>query len=110
MGEQENLTEENVEELKAHLKRMQKDNPDLEYRFFKQQEGPTNVKEARKIMADSFKEDPDFRQGYVANIAMLIYDDQMAGAESRSNGPPTCLSTVEGCNSIADRILTLIFD
>jgi len=38
MGEQRNLTEENVEELKAHLKRMQQDNPDLEYRFFQQNE------------------------------------------------------------------------
>ena len=38
MGEQRNLTEENVEELRARLKRMQQDNPDLEYRFFQQNE------------------------------------------------------------------------
>ena len=38
MGEQRNLTEENVEELKKHLKLMQETNPDLEYRFFKQKE------------------------------------------------------------------------
>lgn len=36
MGEQRNLTEENVEELEAKLNEMQKDNPDLEYRFFEQ--------------------------------------------------------------------------
>ena len=36
MGEQRNLTDINVEELKAHLERMQKGNPDLEYKFFKQ--------------------------------------------------------------------------
>ena len=41
MGEQRNLTEENVTELKEHLERMQKDNPDLEYRFYKQQEERT---------------------------------------------------------------------
>jgi len=32
------FTEENIEELKTHLKRMQQDNPDLEYSFFKQSE------------------------------------------------------------------------
>ena len=36
MGEQRNLTDENVTELKEHLERMQKDNPDLMYRFFPQ--------------------------------------------------------------------------
>jgi len=36
MGEQRNLTEENVEELKAQLEKMQQDNPSLEYKFFKQ--------------------------------------------------------------------------
>lgn len=38
MGEQWNLTEENVDELGAHLARMQQENPDLEYRFFPQDE------------------------------------------------------------------------
>jgi len=38
MGELRNLTEENVDELKATLKRMQKENPDLEYWFFPQKE------------------------------------------------------------------------
>ena len=36
MGEQRNLTEENVEELKAKLEQMQVNNPELEYRFFNQ--------------------------------------------------------------------------
>ena len=36
MGEQRNLTEENVEELRAKLEEMHKDNPDLEYRFWEQ--------------------------------------------------------------------------
>ncbi len=38
MGELRNLTEENVEELKVTLNRMQKENPDLEYWFFPQKE------------------------------------------------------------------------
>ena len=38
MGEQRNLTEENVDELRKRLERMQKTNPDLEYRFFEQDE------------------------------------------------------------------------
>ena len=36
MGEQRNLTEENVEELKAKLEQMQVNNPELEYSFFNQ--------------------------------------------------------------------------
>jgi len=38
MGEQRNLTEENVDELRKRFERMQKTNPDLEYRFFEQDE------------------------------------------------------------------------
>ena len=38
MGEQRNLTEENVDELKRKLGRMKEDNPDLEYRFFPQED------------------------------------------------------------------------
>jgi rubrerythrin len=40
MGEQRNLTEENVEELKKHLEKMQQKNSDLTYRFFPQDEPP----------------------------------------------------------------------
>ncbi len=32
------------------------------------------VKQARKAIADAFAADPDFRNGYVANIAMLLHD------------------------------------
>ena len=38
MGEQRNLTEENVEVLKKQLEKMKFDNPDLEYRFWEQDE------------------------------------------------------------------------
>lgn len=33
-----------------------------------------DIGKARKTMADAFKADPDFRDGYVANIAMLLHD------------------------------------
>lgn len=42
MGEQRNLTEDNVEELREHLERMKKDNPELEYRFFEQEKSDTD--------------------------------------------------------------------
>lgn len=67
-----------------------------------------NFKSARKFMNGQLQ-DEGLRLGYRANIAMLIYDDQMAGIESRSTDPPTNLSTVEGCNSMAERIIDLVF-
>jgi len=38
MGEQWNLTEPNVDELKKKLEELKKDNPDLGYRFFEQKD------------------------------------------------------------------------
>ena len=32
------------------------------------------IKQARKTMAKAFKNDPDFRDSYVANVAMLLHD------------------------------------
>ena len=50
MGEQRNLTEENVEELREQLEKMQKTNPDLEFRFFEQAEPePMHDKTITKI-------------------------------------------------------------
>ena len=51
MGEQQNLTEENVEELRAELEKMQEGNPELKYRFFPQgeDEQPSNKKLFEKI-------------------------------------------------------------
>ena len=65
MGEQRNLTEENVAELSKHLSRMQEDNPDLRYRFFEQKMeeynrviGPLDIEElADKVDAISRKLD-----------------------------------------------------
>ena len=44
MGEQRNLTEENVMELETVLKKMQNENPDLEYQF-REQEGIETLSE-----------------------------------------------------------------
>ena len=67
-----------------------------------------SVKSARKFMNEQLQGE-GLRQSYRANIAMLIYDDQMAGIESRSTEPPTNLNTVDGCNSMAERIINLVF-
>lgn len=67
------------------------------------------IEDARKIIYEAMKKDKGFRYGYQANIAMLIYDDQMAGIEGRSHKMPTNLKEVEGCNSMADRLIELIF-
>jgi len=48
MGEQSNLTEDNVEELTKQLKKMQEDNPELEYQFFQQAEEVPDENEPRK--------------------------------------------------------------
>ena len=33
------------------------------------------IQKARKAFADAFDEDPEFRDVYVANIAMFLYDN-----------------------------------
>ena len=35
---------------------------------------PKEIKQARHIMRMAFKRDPDFKQGYIANVAMLLHD------------------------------------
>ena len=68
-----------------------------------------HIKTARWIMAKAL-EDKALFFAYRANIAMLIYDDQMAGTEEGSRfGPPTNLGTKDGCNFIAERIIDLVF-
>lgn len=53
---------------------------------------------ARKTMADAFKEDPSFRHGYVANIAMLLWDNDWLKRPH------------EDRNRAAEAILDLIFE
>jgi len=33
-----------------------------------------SVKDAREVIASAFQRDPDFREVYVANVAMLLHD------------------------------------
>jgi len=44
MGEQRNLTPENVEEARALFEKMQETNPDLEFEFFRQFKGPQDAR------------------------------------------------------------------
>ncbi len=64
------------------------------------------IAKVRRVMREAFEADPGFRMTYEANIAMLIYDDQVEDNRPRAI---TNLSTKEGCTNIADRILMLIF-
>ena len=59
MGEQRNLTEENVDELKEHLERMQETNPELEYRFFIQEEEPKKEPPDVRTSLDEIRDDVD---------------------------------------------------
>jgi len=55
MGEQRNLTEENVTDLRKHLEKMKEGNPELTYRFFKQdQVNPQQIIEAAKVLCEKF--------------------------------------------------------
>ena len=66
-----------------------------------------SIKKARNKIRKTFMNDPQFKHSYVANIAMLIYGDQIG-----IKGEPhtiTNLSDVMGCNSMAERIIDLIF-
>jgi hypothetical protein len=75
------------------------------------------IKACRQIMREAFERDPDFKRAYIANIAMLIYDDQGRNEEEnisrRAVGLdphyPTGVTTIGGCNDMAERILDLIF-
>lgn len=57
------------------------------------------IADARKVMRDSFKKDPDFRHTYQANIAMLLYDRRKEFSNKK----------LEDCNKLADMIIDLIF-
>lgn len=51
---------------------------------------------ARKTIRDAFAEDEEFKQSYIANLAMLLYDE--LGLE------------IEDRNRVSEKILKLIFD
>ena len=58
-----------------------------------------SVKAARKAMAKAL-EDPELRQGYLANIAMCIYDNRRK--DGRLNH--------QECNEVAEKLIKVIFD
>ena len=54
------------------------------------------IEKARETMRDAFEKDPDFKMGYVANIAMLLHD---------RHG----ITNYDKRNAAAEDILELIF-
>jgi len=62
--------------------------------------------EARKFMSEALKKDPGYRIGYLANIAMTIYDNQhRQPLHTRYK-----LNTVIDCEKMANDLIKLIFD
>ena len=55
------------------------------------------IKHARKVMRKEFAKDEGFRETYVANIAMCIYDNQH-----------TKISQIT-CTEIAEQLINLMF-
>ncbi len=53
------------------------------------------IADARKTIRDAFEADPGFKQGYIDNVAILLYDE--LGLEKKKR------------DKIADRILRRIF-
>lgn len=54
------------------------------------------IEKARKTIKDALITDLNFRQGYIANIAMLLYDNNI-------------VRNYEKRNQIAEKIVKLIF-
>lgn len=59
---------------------------------------PMSIAQARRIMRESFKRDPDFKLTYIANISMRIFYDQMGIEDSELR------------DKMAEKILDLIFE
>lgn len=59
---------------------------------------PMSIAQARRIMRESFKRDPDFKQTYIANISMRVFHDQMGITESSLR------------DKMSESILDLIFE
>lgn len=56
------------------------------------------IAHARKIMREAFKNDPDFKRAYIANISMRVFYDQMGIEDSKLR------------DKMAEKILDLIFE
>jgi hypothetical protein len=68
-----------------------------------------SFKKARKTMRKHLNKDEGLRLGYRANIAMLLYDDQIIQIGNSDNSKSLDLKRLEYCNSIADKLIDLIF-
>lgn len=74
MGEQRNLTEENVDELREQLDRMKEDNPDLEYMFYKQKsEGEYTEQPDQNMSNDKIF----LKLEKIERLLNLIFDDHV---------------------------------
>ena len=60
------------------------------------------IQKARKTMADAFDKDPDFRDTYSANIAMLLYDEFHKKKYKPKLKP-------DDRNAVAEKLIDLIF-
>jgi hypothetical protein len=60
------------------------------------------VKRARRTIAEAFVKDPDFRRGYVDNIAVRLSDEL--------RGAPNKIFNKDVRDAIADRMVKLLFE
>lgn len=70
------------------------------------------VEQAMKCLSTAFKNDPDYRNSWLANIAMPILDDQTGNIELRKEFKlegPCALNTHEGVNRMAKILLNHFF-
>jgi hypothetical protein len=68
------------------------------------------MKLARYIIKRTFRKDPALRFAYQSNIAMILYDDQIKWKEGYFSEPPCDLTTHEGRNKMADRLISTLFE
>lgn len=60
------------------------------------------IKNARKIICEAFKEDIDFKNSYKADIAMTIYDNMLVKKISNDE-------KLQFANNTAEKIIDVIF-
>jgi hypothetical protein len=62
-----------------------------------------DIKQAKEVISGALKDDPEIHSDYLVKIAMLIYDNQISKSPSK-------LNTVEGCRTISEKLIKLIFE
>jgi hypothetical protein len=70
------------------------------------------VKEAMECLSENLRNDPSYRETWIANIAMPILDDQKGNIELRKEfnlHGPCDLTTHEGVNRMAKILLSHFF-